>query len=158
LVYKHKQCVIPGLRSNGYQIMIRITDTIFIHEKELQETFTRASGPGGQHVNKVATAVLLRFDVGKTKAFSDSVKKRLIQLAGRRISENGVLIIRSDRFRLQTRNRQDVRNRLAAMIRQVIQPPKVRLKLRPSRQSIMKRLEDKRQRSAIKKLRKAVIS
>jgi len=136
--------------------MIRITDTIFIHERELHETFTRASGPGGQHVNKVATAVQLRFDIIKTTAISDSIKERLVQLAGRRISEDGVLIIRSDRFRNQTRNRQDARNRLAAMIRQAVMPPKVRRKTRPSRRSITRRLENKRRRATTKQLRKTI--
>lgn len=136
--------------------MLRITDTIFIHEKELHETFARASGPGGQHVNKVATAVQLRFDIRKTNALSNSIKERLICLAGRRISEGGVLMIRSDRFRNQTRNRQDARNRLAAMILQAVTPPKVRRKTRPSRKSITRRLENKRRRSTTKKLRKTV--
>jgi len=138
--------------------MIRITNTLFIDENELQETFVRASGPGGQHVNKVATAVQLRFPVAASKALPDPVKRRLIRLAGNRISEDGVLMIRSDRFRSQRRNRQDARLRLAAMVRSALAPPRKRRKTRPSKLSVQRRLEHKRRRSITKRMRQRVQS
>jgi ribosome-associated protein len=136
--------------------MIRITNTLFIDENELQETFVRASGPGGQHVNKVATAVQLRFPLTVSKALSEPVKRRLIRLAGNRISEEGILMIRSDRFRSQRRNRQDARERLAALIRSALAPPRKRRKTRPSKRSVQRRLEHKRRRSVTKRMRKRV--
>jgi ribosome-associated protein len=129
--------------------MLTVTPSLAIPERELHERFVRASGPGGQNVNKVATAVELRFDV-PTSALPDDVKARLIALAGRRISVEGVLLIDSREHRTQAQNRSAARDRLAALIAQAAKRPKSRRKTRPSRAAKERRLEAKGQRSHIK--------
>jgi len=132
--------------------MIRITDAIAIDEAELDERFVRASGPGGQNVNKVATAVELRFDVGASSLPAD-VKDRLIGVAGRRMTAEGVLVIDSREHRTQAQNREAARARLAALVRAAAIKPKRRRKTRPSAAAREKRLESKKHRSAVKALR-----
>lgn len=136
--------------------MIHVTDTITINESEIQEEFIRSSGPGGQNVNKVATAVQLRFNVANSPSLSDDVRSRLIFLAGRRITEEGVLIISARRFRTQDQNRQDAINRLTELIRQASEKPKYRRKTRPTVASKKQRLEIKHRRSKIKQTRRSV--
>ena len=136
--------------------MIHITPTIAIDESEIHYEFIRASGPGGQNVNKVSTAVQLRFDVGTSPSLPDDVRERLIHLAGRRITEDGILIIDARRFRTQDRNRQDGINRLVGLIRKATQRPKRRLKTSPTRVSKMRRIEAKRRRSETKHMRRPV--
>lgn len=133
--------------------MIRVTGRIAIAEEELQETFVRASGPGGQNVNKVATAVELRFDVAASPSLPDDVKERLAPLAGRRLTKEGVLVIFADRFRTQERNREDALERLLGLLREAAVPPKPRRPTRPTLASKKRRLDSKARRSGVKKLR-----
>ena len=136
--------------------MIYITQDIAIDEREVREEFIRASGPGGQNVNKVATATQLRFDVRNSPSLPDDVRERLIRVAGKRMTEDGVLIITARRFRTQERNRQDAIERLAALIRKAAVEPKRRRKTNPTQASRRHRLEDKRRRGEAKKLRRSV--
>jgi len=136
--------------------MIQVTPTIAIDEDEIQFEFVRASGPGGQKTNKAATAVQLRFDVRCSPSLPDDVRGRLMRLAGRRINKDGVLVLDARRFRTQERNRQDALNRLVALIRQAAPRPLPRRKTRPTLASNVRRLEAKRRRSQIKRLRRAV--
>ncbi len=135
--------------------MLRVTDNIAIDERELEERFVRASGPGGQNVNKVATAVELRFDVRGCAALPPSVAARLARLAGRRLTDEGVLVIRAERFRTQERNREDARDRLLKLIRKAAIVPKRRVATKAPRASKEKRREDKTKRSRVKKLRRS---
>jgi ribosome-associated protein len=135
--------------------MIKVTRNITIDESEIEERFIRASGPGGQHVNRAATAVQLRFDVAHSPSLPDDVRERLIRLASSRMTEDGVLIIEAKRFRSQGRNRQDALNRLVKLIRRAARKPETRRKTRPTRASKERRLEDKRRRSEIKRLRQS---
>ena len=132
--------------------MIRITDAIVIEDRELDERFVRASGPGGQNVNKVSTAVELRFDVGASSLPPD-VKQRLMVLAGSRMTSDGVLLIDSREHRTQAMNREAARARLAALVEHASRRPKTRRPTRPKRAAKEKRLASKRQRSVIKSLR-----
>ena len=134
--------------------MIHITPTIAIDESEIQEEFIRASGPGGQNVNKVSTAVQLRFDVGNSPSLPDDVRERVVRLASRRITEDGVLLIVARRFRTQNRNRQDAIDRLARLIRKASEKPKVRRKTTPTLASKRRRLEAKRRQGEIKHMRR----
>ena len=137
--------------------MISITSAIAIDESEIREEFIRSSGPGGQNVNKVATAVQLRFDVANSPSLPDDVRKRLIRLAGRRMTGNGVLIIDARRFRTQERNRQDAINRLSDLIRKATEKPKPRRRMGgPTLASKVRRLDAKRRRSEIKHKRQAI--
>lgn len=133
--------------------MIRITDRIVIDESELSETFIRASGPGGQNVNKLSTAVQLRFDVRRSPALSDEVRARLERLAGKRLTREGVLVITAQRHRTQERNRQDARDRLVDLVRQAAVRPVPRRKTRPTAASRERRIESKKRRSGLKRLR-----
>ena len=135
--------------------MIRITRTLAIGEDELSETFVRSSGPGGQNVNKVSTAVHLRFDLDRSPSLPEDVKARLKKVAGRRLTDAGVLVIRAERFRSQEKNRQDARERLITLIRKAAQPPRRRKKTRPTAASRERRLGNKQHRSRIKKMRQA---
>jgi ribosome-associated protein len=134
--------------------MIRITDHIAIDESELTETFVRASGPGGQNVNKLATAVQLRFDVRHSPSLPADVRARLAALAGRRLTQDGVLVIIAQRHRTQERNREDARTRLVELIRQAAVPPKRRRPTRPTAASRERRIESKKRRSGVKRLRR----
>jgi len=136
--------------------MIHVTDDIALDESELQEEFVRASGPGGQNVNKVATAVQLRFDVRRSPSLPEHVRHRLIRLAGKRVTEDGVLIIDARQFRTQERNRQDARDRLVALIRRATERPKPRRKTKPTRASKERRMDGKRRRSETKRMRGGV--
>jgi len=136
--------------------MIQITPAIAIDESELHFEFVRASGPGGQNVNRVASAVQLRFDVGNSPSLPDDVRERLIRLSGRRITEEGVLLINARRFRTQEQNRQDAIERLVALVRQAAERPKPRRRTRPTLTSRAQRLERKRRRGEKKRLRRSV--
>lgn len=133
--------------------MIRITETIVLSESELEERFIRAPGPGGQNVNKVASAVQLRFDAANSPALSPTVRSRLVTLAGSRMTRDGVIVISATRFRQQDRNRQDARNRLADLIREAATPPKPRRATRTPAGAKRRRLTAKRRQSEIKKTR-----
>jgi ribosome-associated protein len=132
---------------------IVITPHIAIDEGEIGETFVLASGPGGQNVNKVASAVQLRFDVGRSPSLPWDVKQRLGAAAGRRLTKDGVLVLEASRFRDQTRNRADARERLVQLIRQAAVVPKKRKPTKPSRASKERRIERKKKHSRTKRLR-----
>ena len=134
--------------------MIHITRTIAIDESEIHQEFIRASGPGGQNVNKVATAVQFRFDVHNSPSLPHEVRERLIHLAGKRITENGVLIINAQRFRTQERNRQDSIDRLVELLRKAAERPKPRRKTRPTLASKKRWLETKHRRGEAKRTRR----
>jgi ribosome-associated protein len=136
--------------------MICITPDISIREAEIKLDFIRSSGPGGQNVNKVATAVQLRFDVFCSPSLPEDVRRRLVRIAGKRVSKAGVLLIDARRFRTQERNRQDAVERLVQWIRRAAEKPKKRIKTRPTFSSRERRLEGKRQRSDTKRLRRPV--
>jgi len=138
--------------------MIRISRTIMIDESEIQEFFIHSSGPGGQNVNKVATSVQLRFDVAKSRSLPEEVRKRLLSLAGKRITDDGVLIIDARRFRTQGKNREDATSRLVALIRKAAQKPPVRHQTRPTLSSKIRRLETKRHDAASKRSRTTIYS
>ncbi len=132
-----------------------ITPEFVLDDNELEEKFVRASGPGGQNVNKVATSVQLRWNVRSSPSLPEAVRERLLRLAARRISAEGVLLIEARRFRSQERNRQDARERLAAWIRKALEPPQPRRPTRPTLAAKKRRLESKRQRSQVKRLRRS---
>ena len=137
--------------------MIRITDTIFLDENEIQLEFIRASGPGGQNVNKVSTAVQLRFNAAGSSSLSDGVRIRLKQIAGRRMTAEGMLIIKANRFRSQEQNRQDAVHRLVSLIQRAAEKPKHRRPTKPTAASTRRRLATKRRRSETKHRRKPIL-
>ena len=145
-----------GCKANpGYLPPMRITDKIDIDDRELEERFIRSSGPGGQNVNKVSTAVELRFDVRSSPSLPGDVKARLARLAGRRLTDEGVLVIRAEQFRTQERNRDDARQRLAELIVQALHVPKKRIATKPSRAAKARRVDSKVRRSKVKSLRQS---
>ena len=133
--------------------VLRVTETIAINDREIEERFVRASGPGGQHVNKVSTAVELRFDVRASSLPSD-VKERLLAIAGQRATDDGVLIIDSREHRTQARNREAARERLSALIAQAARKLRRRKATKPGRGAREKRLESKKARGKVKELRR----
>lgn len=139
--------------AEGRSAPLEIGQGIVIPAEDLSESFVRASGPGGQNVNKVATAVQLRFQLHTNRTLPEDVKQRLGRLAGSRLTLAGEILIQADRFRTQERNRQDALERLAALVRKALERPKPRKATRPTRGSKERRLASKKQRSAVKRLR-----
>jgi ribosome-associated protein len=136
-----------------YMTKIKVTGNIQLDEWELRESFIRASGPGGQHVNKASTAVQLRFNVERSPNLPDDVRRRLAQQAASQITEEGDLIIEANRFRSQERNRAEARQRLVELVRRATRKPKRRKKTRPTRASNERRLRNKKRRGEKKRLR-----
>lgn len=134
--------------------MLLIGPSIVIDESEIREEFVRAAGPGGQHVNKAATAVQLRFNVVRSPSLSAAVRARLLQLAANRINEQGELVIEARRFRSQEQNRRDARERLAELLRRAAVRPKKRRPTKPGRAARERRLANKRRRSELKRQRR----
>jgi ribosome-associated protein len=134
--------------------MLIITPELVIAESEIEEKFIRATGPGGQNVNKVATAVQLRFDVQHSPSLPEAVRARLLRLAARRVTVEGVLVIEAHRFRTQEENREDARERLADLIRKAAIAPKARRPTKPTAASQARRLDNKRRHSQRKRLRR----
>jgi len=135
--------------------LIQITNRLSIDERELEESFIQASGPGGQNVNKVATAVQLRFDARNSPSLPPDVRARLWKLAGRRISQDGILLIVAREHRTQERNRAEARQKLIDLLKAATVQPRVRKATKPSKASKQKRLESKTRRSTVKKLRQS---
>lgn len=133
--------------------MVEITPFLSIDDSEIQLDFIRASGPGGQNVNKVASSVQLRFDVRDTPSLAADVKQRLIKLAGNRVTEDGILIIEAKRYRSQEQNRGDAIQRLVRLIQKALEKPKVRRATRPSLTAKASRVDDKKKRGKIKQIR-----
>ena len=136
--------------------MVEINNEINIPDKEISEDFIRSSGPGGQNVNKVSTAVQLRFDVKNSPSLPDSVRRRLIRLAGRRMTKDGILIIKAEKHRTREQNRKDAIKRLAEFIVAATKAPKYRVKTSPTPASRLKRLECKQRRGKVKRRREKV--
>src|SRR5580704_19278357 len=134
--------------------MIRINAAIAIDEREIEESFVRASGPGGQNVNKVSSAVQLRFDLSRSRSLPEEVRERLARLAGRRLTRDGVIVIIAQRYRTQERNRQDALDRLVALIRRAAVPPTPRRPTKPSRAAKERRLQAKARRATVKQQRR----
>ncbi|MGJ4855671.1 alternative ribosome rescue aminoacyl-tRNA hydrolase ArfB [Labrys sp. KB_33_2] len=139
----------------GYaRAMIEINPTLFIDEREIDEDFVRSSGPGGQNVNKLSTAVQLRFNIRRSPSLPNDVAIRAQKLAGRKLTQEGVLVIVAQRFRTQERNREDARERLVALLREAATPPPPPRKVtKPSKAAKARRLESKSRRSNVKSLR-----
>ncbi len=134
--------------------MIEITGTISLDPREIEESFIRSPGPGGQNVNKVATAVQLRFDLRASPSLPEALRARAERLAGRRLTKDGVVVITAARFRSQERNREDALGRLVALLREAARPPTPRKATRPSAGAKRRRLDDKTRRGTIKRLRR----
>ena len=141
------------LDSAGHDVsaMLAISPTLELSEDELVERFVRASGPGGQNVNKVSTAVELRFDVKHSPSLPEPVRERLLARRDRRLTDEGVIVISAQRFRTQERNREDARQRLATLIQSILVPPKKRIATKPSKGARERRLVGKKERSEIKR-------
>jgi len=135
--------------------MIFIAPGLSIDEREIEERFIRASGPGGQNVNKLSSAVQLRFDAGHSPNLSPGVRSRLARLAGRRLNQEGILVITAQRHRTQARNRDDAMERLIALLQAAATPPAIRRPTRPTAASRQRRLATKQRRASIKRLRGA---
>jgi len=138
--------------------MISITPSLFLDENELHFDFVRSSGPGGQNVNKVSTSVQLRLNVKDSPSLPEEVKARLVKLARNRMTSEGVLMIEAKRSRTQEHNRQDAIDRLTALLQQAAEPPRPRMKTRPTMASKLHRLEKKKHHSEVKRLRGKIIS
>ena len=135
--------------------MIDITPSLHIDESEFQLSFVRGSGPGGQNINKVATTVQLRFDIQNSPSLHDDVKQRLIRIGGSRVTAEGVLVIEAGRFRTQEQNREDAIQRLAALVRKALFVPKPRKPTRPSKAAKAARVDAKKKRGEIKRIRRS---
>jgi ribosome-associated protein len=136
-------------------MLIPINCHLFLDDGEIEESFVRASGPGGQNVNKVSSAVQLRFDLSSSRSLPEELRERLARLAGRRLTRDGVIVIIAQRYRAQERNRQDALDRLIALIRRAAEPPTPRRPTKPSRAARERRLEAKARRATTKERRRA---